>query len=67
MRASVLALVDGTSSPAAIELVTSDAGQSLLGSGLPAFIDPGARVKLALRECRQIDGGGILAVYDVPR
>lgn len=39
----------------------------LLGSGAPAFIDPGARVKLALRECRQMDGGCILAVYDVAR
>jgi dihydrofolate reductase len=35
----------------------------LLGSGIPTFRDPGHRVKLALTECRQIDGGCILASY----
>ncbi len=37
----------------------------LLGSGIPTFRDPGHRVKLALTECRQIDGGCILASYRV--
>jgi len=39
----------------------------LLGSGIPTFRDPGHRVKLALTECRQIDGGCILARYEVLR
>ena len=37
----------------------------LLGSGAPAFIDPGKRVTLELKECRAIDGGCILATYRV--
>ena len=37
----------------------------LLGSGIPVFRDPGHRVKLALTECRPIDGGCILATYTV--
>jgi len=37
----------------------------LLGAGAPAFIDPGARVKLELLECRQIDGGCVLLRYAV--
>jgi dihydrofolate reductase len=37
----------------------------LLGSGIPTFRDPGHRVKLALSECRQLDGGCILASYGV--
>jgi dihydrofolate reductase len=37
----------------------------LLGSGIPAFRDPGQRVSLQLTECRQIAGGCILANYDV--
>jgi dihydrofolate reductase len=37
----------------------------LLGSGIPTFRDPGYRVKLILTECRQIDGGCILACYRV--
>ena len=37
----------------------------LLGSGVPAFIDPGTRVKLALKECRPIDGGCVLVTYRV--
>ena len=37
----------------------------LLGSGTPAFLDPGARVKLALTECRQLDGGCVLVTYRV--
>ena len=32
----------------------------LLGSGAPAFLDPGARTKLELTECRQLDGGCVL-------
>lgn len=37
----------------------------LLGSGVPVFRDPGHRVALKLTECRQIDGGCILATYQV--
>jgi dihydrofolate reductase len=37
----------------------------LLGSGIPAFRDPGHRLKLTLKECRQIDGGCVLASYKV--
>jgi dihydrofolate reductase len=37
----------------------------LLGSGIPTFRDPGHRVKLTLTECRQIEGGCILASYKV--
>jgi len=39
----------------------------LLGSGIPTFRDPGHRVKLTLTECRQLDGGCILARYKVLR
>ncbi len=37
----------------------------LLGSGIPTFRDPGHRVKLTLTECRQLEGGCILASYNV--
>jgi dihydrofolate reductase len=37
----------------------------LLGSGAPTFRDPGLRIPLQLTECRTIDGGCILATYDV--
>ena len=37
----------------------------LLGSGIPVFRDPGHRVKLALAESRVIEGGCILASYNV--
>ena len=37
----------------------------LLGSGAPAFLDPGARVKLELTECRGLDGGCVLVTYRV--
>jgi dihydrofolate reductase len=37
----------------------------LLGSGIPTFRDPGHRVKLTLTECRELDGGCILATYKV--
>lgn len=37
----------------------------LLGSGVPVFRDPGQRLRLALTECRPLDGGCILARYDV--
>jgi dihydrofolate reductase len=37
----------------------------LLGSGVPTFRDPGHRVRLHLTECRPIDGGCILATYDI--
>ena len=39
----------------------------LLGSGIPTFRDPGHRVRLALTECRMIDGGCVLAYYKVLR
>jgi riboflavin biosynthesis pyrimidine reductase len=39
----------------------------LLGSGVPVFRDPGQRVGLQLTECRTIDGGCIMATYDVRR
>ncbi len=37
----------------------------LLGSGAPAFLDPGARVKLELTECRALDGWCVLVTYQV--
>ena len=37
----------------------------LLGTGIPTFRDPGYRVRLALTECRQLEGGCILASYKV--
>ena len=37
----------------------------LLGSGIPTFRDPGHRVKMTLKECRQMEGGCILAKYQV--
>lgn len=39
----------------------------LLGSGIPTFRDPGHLVKLTLTECRELDGGCILASYKVHR
>lgn len=39
----------------------------LLGSGIPTFRDPRHRIKLALTECRTIDGGCILAYYKILR
>jgi len=37
----------------------------VLGSGIPTFRELGRRLKLKLRECREIDGGCILANYEV--
>jgi dihydrofolate reductase len=37
----------------------------LLGAGIPAFRDAGQRLKLSLIECRPLEGGCILANYDV--
>jgi dihydrofolate reductase len=37
----------------------------LLGSGIPTFRDPGHRVKLTLTRCRTIEGGCVLAQYNV--
>jgi dihydrofolate reductase len=37
----------------------------LLGSGVPAFLDPGIRVGLELTECRAIDGGCVFVNYRV--
>ncbi|HXP23994.1 MAG TPA: dihydrofolate reductase family protein [Candidatus Sulfotelmatobacter sp.] len=37
----------------------------LLGSGIPTFRELGRRLKLTLKECRQIEGGCILANYEV--
>jgi dihydrofolate reductase len=39
----------------------------LLGSGVPAFLDPGTRTALELTECRQLDGGCVLVTYRVRR
>lgn len=39
----------------------------LLGSGIPTFRDPSHRIKLNLTECRQLEGGCILAQYSVVR
>jgi dihydrofolate reductase len=39
----------------------------LLGGGVPAFLDPGVRVKLELTEARQLDGGCVLVYYKVKR
>jgi dihydrofolate reductase len=39
----------------------------LLGAGIPTFRDPGHRVKLTLTECRPLEGGCILAQYEVLR
>ena len=37
----------------------------LLGAGVPAFLDPGARINLDLTECRPLDGGCVLVTYRV--
>ena len=37
----------------------------LLGAGIPVFRDPGGRVRLELAECRPLDGGCIMANYNV--
>jgi riboflavin biosynthesis pyrimidine reductase len=37
----------------------------LLGSGVPAFRDPGHRLKLTLAECRPLDEGCVLLNYSV--
>ena len=37
----------------------------LLGGGVPAFLDPGMRVKLELTECRRLDGGCVMVIYKV--
>jgi dihydrofolate reductase len=39
----------------------------LLGGGVPAFLDPGRRVKLELSECRVLDGGCVLVTYKVKK
>jgi len=39
----------------------------LLGSGVPTFRDAGMLVELKRTECRPMDGGCILAQYDVVR
>ena len=37
----------------------------LLGTGAPAFLDPGARINLELTECRQLGGGCVFVRYAV--
>jgi dihydrofolate reductase len=37
----------------------------LLGGGVPAFLDPGTRVRLELKQCRQLDGGCVMVTYRV--
>jgi dihydrofolate reductase len=39
----------------------------LLGSGVPALLDPGRRVRLELSECRVLDGGCVFVMYKVKR
>jgi len=39
----------------------------LLGAGIPAFQDPGKRIKLTLTETRQLDGGCVFVNYRVTR
>lgn len=39
----------------------------LLGAGVPAFVDPGSRVKLELLECRPLEGGCVFVNYRVKR
>jgi len=39
----------------------------LLGSGVPAFLNPGKRVALELTACRQLEGGCVLVTYAVRR
>lgn len=39
----------------------------LLGTGIPTFRDLGHRIKMTLTECRMLEGGCILANYDVLR
>ncbi len=39
----------------------------LLGSGVPTFRDFGHRIKLTLTECRTLEGGCVLANYNVLR
>ncbi len=40
---------------------------TLLGSCIPTFRDPGDRIKMTLTECRRLEGGCILANYQVLR
>lgn len=37
----------------------------VLGSGVPAFLDPERRVRLELKECRPLDGGCVFVSYRV--
>jgi dihydrofolate reductase len=37
----------------------------LLGGGAPAFVGAGTRVPLELKECRTLDGGCVLLIYQV--
>lgn len=37
----------------------------LLGTGVPAFLDPKHRIKLELNECRQLKGGCVYVIYRV--
>jgi dihydrofolate reductase len=37
----------------------------LLGAGVPAFLDPGKRIRLELTECRQLEGGCVFVNYRV--
>jgi len=37
----------------------------LLGAGIPAFRDAGQRVRLSLEKCSEIEGGCLLAYYEV--
>jgi dihydrofolate reductase len=54
-------------SAGAVDKVGLNIHPVLLGSGVPVFRDAGHRVSLKLTECRPLDGGCILATYDVVR
>jgi dihydrofolate reductase len=48
-----------------IDEITLNVHPILLGSGVPAFLDPGKRVKLELKACKELDGGCLLITYKV--
>lgn len=54
-------------SAGAVDKVGLNIHPVLLGTGVPVFRDPGHRVSLRLTECRPLDGGCVLARYDVAR
>lgn len=49
----------------AIDEVGFNVHPVLLGSGVPAFLDPKRRINLELQECRQLKNGCVLVTYRV--